>query len=59
MWLLDESWMEAEQSNLPRPNLAAEDTYGGGGWKKIRDRRDDDDGEVAAAKRFISGDDRS
>ena len=31
--LLDELGMEAEQSNLPRPNLVAEDTYSGGGRK--------------------------
>jgi hypothetical protein len=49
--------MEAEQSNLPRPNLAAEDTYGGGGGEDVRGRREHDVREVAAAKRFIFDDD--
>ena len=47
--------IEAEQFNLPRPNLAAEDTYGGGGEDEVRGRREDDIGEVAAAKRFVAG----
>ena len=46
---------EAKQFNLPRPNLAAEDTYGGGGEDEVRGRREDGVGEVAAAKRFVSG----
>ena len=50
---------EAEQSNLPRPNLAAEDTYGGGGEDEVRGRREDGVEEVAAAKRFVSGVDAS
>ena len=36
--LLDEAELEAEQFNLPRPNLAAEDTYGGGGEDEVRGR---------------------
>ena len=46
---------EAEQSNLPRPNLAAEDTYGGGGEDEVRGRREDNVEDVMAAKRFVSG----
>ena len=47
--------MEAEQFNLPCPNLAAEDTYSGGGGDEARGRREDGVREVAAAKRFIAG----
>ena len=50
---------EAEQSNLPHPNLAAEDTYSGGGEGEVRGRREDGVEEVAVAKRFISGVDAS
>ena len=57
--LLDEVKREAEQFNLPRPNLAAEDTYGGGGEDEVRGRREDGVEEVAAAKRFVSGVDAS
>ena len=46
---------EAEQFNLPCPNLAMEDTYGGGGGDEVRGRREDGVGEVAAAKRFVAG----
>ena len=46
---------EAEQFNLPRPNLAAEDTYGGSGEDEVRSRREDDVEEVATAKRFVAG----
>ena len=46
--------MEAEQFNLPCPNLATEDTYGGGGGDEVRGRCEDDVGEVAAAKRFVA-----
>ena len=46
---------EAEQFNLPCPNLATEDTYGDGGEDDVRGRREDDIGEVAAAKRFVAG----
>ena len=42
-------------SNLPCPNLAAEDTYGDGGEDDVRGRREDGVGEVAAAKRFVAG----
>ena len=47
--------MEAEQFNLPCPNLATEDTYGGGGEDKVHGRREDGVGEVTAAKRFVTG----
>ena len=50
---------EAEQFNLPRPNLAAEDTYGGGREDEVRGRREDGVEEVAAAKRFVCGIDAS
>ena len=46
---------EAEQFNLPWPNLATEDTYGDGGEDDVRGRREDGVGEVAVAKRFIAG----
>ena len=46
---------EAKQFDLPRPNLAAEDTYGGNGEDEVRGRREDGDEEVAAAKCFFSG----
>ena len=46
---------EAEQFDLPCPNLATEDTYGDGGEDDVRGRREDDVGEVAAAKRFVTG----
>ena len=46
---------EAEQSDRPCPNLAMEDTYGDGGEDDVRGRREDDAGEVAAAKRFVAG----
>ena len=46
---------EAEQFNLPCPNLATEDTYGNGGEDDVRGRREDGVGEVAAAKRFVAG----
>ena len=44
---------EAEQFDLPCPNLATEDTYGDGGEDDVRGRREDGVGEVAAAKRFV------
>ena len=50
---------EAEQFNLPRPNLATEDTYGGGGEDEVRDRHEDGVEEVATAKHFVSGVDTS
>ena len=59
MNLVAEDRTDAEQSNLPRPNLVAEDTYDGGGEDEVRGRREDDVEEVAAAKRFVSGVDLS
>ena len=53
--LLDGAKMDAEQFDLPCPNLATEDTYGGGGEDGVRGRREDGVGEVAAAKRFVVG----
>ena len=46
---------EAEQVDLPCPNLATEDTYGDDGEGDVRGRREDGVGEVAAAKRFVTG----
>ena len=46
---------EAEQFDLSCPNLATEDTYGDGGEDDVHGRREDDVGEVAAVKRFVSG----
>ena len=46
---------EAEQFDLPCPNLATEDTYGDGGEDDVRGRREDGVGEVAAAKHFVTG----
>ena len=54
MELLDEVRVEAEQFDLPCPNLATEDTYGDGGEDDVRGRREDGVGEVAAAKRFVA-----
>ena len=53
--LLDGVGEEAEQFDLPCPNLATEDTYGDGGEDDVRGRREDGVGEVAAAKRFVVG----
>ena len=47
--------LETEQFNPPCPNLAMEDTYGGGGEDDDRGRCEDGVGEVAAAKRFVAG----
>ena len=47
--------MEAEQFDLPCPNLATEDTYGDGEEYEVRGRREDGVGEVAAAKRVVGG----
>ena len=47
--------MEAEQFNLPCPNLATEDTYSDGGEDEVRGRREDSVEEVVAAKRFVVG----
>ena len=46
---------EAEQFDLPCPNLATEDTYGDGGEDDVRGGREDGVREVAAAKRFVAG----
>ena len=46
---------EAEQFDLPCPNLPTEDTYGDGGEDDVRGRREDGVGEVAVAKRFVAG----
>ena len=46
---------EAEQFDLPCPNLATEDTYGDGGEDDVRGRCEDGIGEVAAVKCFIAG----
>ena len=46
---------ETEQFSPPCPNLATEDTYGDGGEDDVRGRREDGVGEVAAAKRFVTG----
>ena len=51
--------MEAEQFNLPCPNLAMEDTYGNGAEDEVCDRHEDGVEEVTAAKRFVSGVDAS
>ena len=53
--LLDGVEEEAEQFDRPCPNLATEDTYGGGGEDDARGRREDGVGEVAGAKRFVAG----
>ena len=47
--------MDAEQFDLPCPNLAMEDTYGNDGEDEVRGRREDGVEEVAAAKRFVVG----
>ena len=53
--LLDGVGEEAEQFDLPCPNLATEDTYGDGREDDVRGRHEDGVGEVAAAKRFVAG----
>ena len=47
-------WKETEQFNPPCPNLAMEDTYGGGGENDAHGRREDGVGEVTVAKRFVA-----
>ena len=47
--------MDAEQFDLPWPNLATEDTYDDGGEDEVRGRREDGVEEVAAPKRFVTG----
>jgi hypothetical protein len=49
--------MEIISSDLPCPNSATKDIYGGGGGEEIRDRREYGDEEVEAVKLFLSGDD--
>ena len=46
--------MEAEQFNLPCPNLVTKDTYNDGGGDEVRSRREDGVREDVAAKRFIA-----
>ena len=46
---------EAEQFDLPCRNLATEDTYSNGGEDDVHGRHEDGVGEVAAAKRFVTG----
>ena len=46
---------EAEQFDLPCPNLATEDSYGDGGVDDVCGRREDGVDEVAAVKRFVAG----
>ena len=41
--------------NLPCPNLETKDTYCNGREDDVRGRREDGVGEVAAAKRFVTG----
>ena len=53
--LIDGAKMDAEQFDLPCPNLATRDSYGGSGEDEVRVRREDAVGEVAAAKRFVTG----
>ena len=52
---LDGEELDAEQFNLPCPNLATEDSYSDGGGDDVRSRREDGVDEVAAAKRFVAG----
>ena len=51
--------MEAEQFDLPCPNLATEDTYGDGGEDEVRGQREDGVEEVTVAKHFVSSVDAS
>ena len=57
--LIDGAKMDAEQFDLPCPNLATEDTYGDGGEDEVHGRREDGIEEVAAAKRLVSDVDAS
>ena len=50
--LLDGAEWEPEQFNLPCPNLATEDTYGGGGGDEVRGRREDGVGEVVMTRKY-------
>ena len=53
--LLDGKNLETEKLRPSCPNLATEDTYGGGGEDDARGRCEDGVGEVTAAKRFVAG----
>ena len=44
-------------ADLPRPNSAEEDDYGGGGGEDFCGRREYDGDEVEAVKLFLTGDD--
>ena len=47
--------LDAQQFDLPCPNLATEDSYGDGGVEDVRGRCEDSVDKVAAAKRFVAG----
>ena len=47
--------MDAEQFDLPCPNLATKGTYGDDRENEVHGRREDGVEEVAAAKRFVAG----
>jgi hypothetical protein len=49
--------MEIVSSDLPCPNLAMKDSYGGGGGEEIHGWRKYVDKEVEAVKLFFSGGD--
>ena len=49
--------MKFIDADLPCPNLAEEDVYGGGGGEDFRGRREYDGDEVEAVKLFLTGDD--
>ena len=53
--LLDGVGDEAEQFDLPCPNLETKDTYGDGREDDVRGRREDGVGEVTVAKCFVTG----
>ena len=53
--LLDEAKMDAEQFDLPCPNLVTEDTYGNGREDEVRGQREDGVEDVVVAKRFVIG----
>ena len=49
--------MKFVRLDLPRPNLAMEDTYDDSGEDNVRGRREYDGDEVEAVKLFLTGDD--
>src|SRR3954464_3422654 len=49
--------MKFVDADLPCPNLAEEDVYGGGRGEDFRGRREYDGDEVEAVKLFLTGDD--